>query len=295
LKSTVAATRAVEGGRSDLSLDGVPTGLEHEVRTQFASQVRVNPLQGSTYLYLDTKAPPFADVRVRRALNYAVDRAAAVRVSARVAGGAPTCQILPPEFPGFRRYCPYTLRPGADGAWKEPDLARARRLVAASGTRGALVRVWVPDNHAGEGPFVARLLRSLGYHAQLRRVSDSAYVDLPARRRARGAQAGLLSWFADFPSGSNFFQTLFACGSPGNWSHFCSPRVDARIRRGVALQTTDPYLANRLWARLDREIVDAGPVVPLVSLKLIDIVSPRVGNYQFQPLFGVLLDQLWVR
>ncbi len=232
---------------------------------------------------------------MRRALNYAADRAAAVNVSARTSGGAPTCQILPPEFPGFRRYCPYTLRPGGDGAWRAPDLGRARRLVAASGTRGAVVRVWVPDNHAGEGPFVARLLRSLGYRAALKRLSDDAYVALSARDRARGAQAGLLSWFADFPSGSNYFETLFSCRSPGNWSHFCSQGVDARIRRGVALQTTDPYLANRLWARLDREIVDRAPFVPLVSLKLVDIVSPRVGNYQFQPLFGVLLDQLWVR
>lgn len=294
-KSATAAARAVERGTHDFSLDGVPTELEHEVRTQYASRVYVNPVHGSTYLFLNTKVPPFDDVRVRRALNYAADRASAVRVSARVAGGEPTCQILPPEFPGFRRYCPYTLHPGSGGQWEAPDLERARRLVAASGTSGAVVTVWVPDNHRGEGPLVAKLLRSLGYRPRLKRVSDVAYLDLRPGDVRHRAQAGLMSWFADWPAASNFIDTFFSCHSSANWSEFCDRRIDARIQRAIALQTTDPYLANQLWAALDAAVVDQAPFVPLVTLKQIDIVSQRVGNYQFHPEWGVFLDQLWVR
>ena len=291
-KSTAAAVRAVERGSHDVSLDGVPTEMEHEVRTQYASQVHVNPVEGSTYLFLNTQVPPFDDVRVRRALNFAADRTAAVRVSARIAGGEPTCQILPPEFPGFRRYCPYTLHPDPSGRWKAPDLQRARRLVAASGTSGAPVTVWVPDNHKGEGPFARKLLQSLGYRVRLKRVSDVAYLELGGPRRA---PAGLMSWFADFPAASNYFDTFFSCRAAANWSEFCDRGIDAQIRKAISLQTTDPYLANRLWAQVDREIVDRAPFVPLVALKEIDIVSPRVGNYQFHPQWGVFLDQLWVR
>jgi peptide/nickel transport system substrate-binding protein len=293
-KSPAESARSVERGANDYSLDGVPTELEHEVRTQYASQVRVNPVSGSTYLFLDTRAPPFDDIRVRRALNYAADRAAAVRVSTRIAGGAPTCQILPPEFPGFRRYCPYTIHPDSSGRWSAPDFARARRLVAASGTRGARVNVWVPGNHSGEGPFIAKLLRSLGYRAHLQPVDSAVYIGLSANRR-RSAQAGLISWFADFPTASNFFDTFFACSSTGNWAEFCDRRIDAQIRRAIALQTTDPYLANQRWAQIDRAIVDQAPFVPLVALKEIDILSRRTGNYQFNPQWGVFLDQLWVR
>jgi peptide/nickel transport system substrate-binding protein len=294
-KSVTEAVRAVERGTHDFSLDGVPTELEHEVRTQYASRVHVNPVHGSTYLFLNTKVPPFDDVRVRRALNYAADRAGAVRVSARIAGGEPSCQILPPEFPGFRRYCPYTLHPGPPGQWEAPDLERARRLVADSGTSGAVVTVWVPDNHRGEGPLVAKLLRSLGYRPRLKRVGDRAYDHLRPGDERHRAQAGLMSWFADWPAASNFIDTFFSCRSPANWSEFCDRRIDARIRRAIALQTTDPYLANQLWAALDAAIVDQAPFVPLVTLKQIDIVSKRVGNYQFHPKWGVFLDQLWVR
>jgi YVTN family beta-propeller protein len=290
VKSPIASLRAVERGSQDVSLDSVPTELEREVRTQYASQVHVNPVHGNTYLFLNTKIPPFDDIRVRRAVNYAADRAAAVRVSSRIAGGEPTCQILPPEFPGFRRYCPYTLHPDATGRWKGPDLSRARRLVAASGTSGASVTVLVPDSHEGEGPFARKLLQSLGYRVRLERVSDAAYLQGPRR-----VQAGLTSWFADFPAASNYFGTFFSCRAPANWSEFCDRSIDAQIRKAIGLQTTDPYLANQLWARVDREIVDRAPFVPLVSLKEIDIVSPRVGNYQFHPQWGVFVDQLWVR
>jgi peptide/nickel transport system substrate-binding protein len=294
--STTGVVRSVERGDQDFALGGVPPELQHEVETQFASQMHVNPLTGTTYLFLNTKVPPFDDVRVRRALNYAADRAAGVQISARETGAQPTCQILPPAFPGYRRYCPYTLRPEASAEWKAPDLDRARRLVAASGTRGTVVTVWVPDNHQGEAPFAAALLRSLGYHARIKRVSDRAYYGptgpLDPRRRV---QTGLFTWFADYPAASNYFETFFSCRAPSNWSKFCDRRVDAEIRRAVNLQTTDPYLANRLWARIDREIVDQAPVVPLFTVKAVDVVSRRVGNFQFHPQWGPLVGQLWVR
>jgi YVTN family beta-propeller protein len=294
--SASGVVRSVERGDQDFALGGVPPEVEHEVATLFASQVHVNPLTGTTYLFLNTTVPPFDDVRVRRALNYAADRAAGVQISTRETGAQPTCQILPPAFPGYRRYCPYTLRPGASGEWKAPDLERARRLVAASGTKGAVVTVWEPKNHQGEAPFAAALLRSLGYHARVKRVGDRAYYGptgpLDPRRHV---QAGLFTWFADYPAASNYFETFLSCRAPSNWSKFCDRRVDSEIRRAVRLQTTDPYLANRLWARIDREIVDQAPVVPLFTLKAVDIVSRRVGNFQFHPQWGPLVGQLWVR
>ena len=301
---TRAEVRAVENDRADVAYDGVPPELEREVETQYASQVHTNPSPAITYLFLNTRVPPFADVRVRRAVNYAADRATAALRSAHGNGALPTCQILPPNFPGFRAYCPYTLQPSPSGVWQAPDPERAHRLVAASGTAGAVVTVWVPDNHRAEGPFVARLLRSLGYRTRLKRVSDSTYYNPatgPGDSRRR-VQAGLLSWFADYPAASNYINILLSCsafipqsGLNANFSEFCNRRIEARIRQALALQATDPYLANQLWSQVDHAIVDQAPFVPLFTLKHLDLVSERVGNYQYNPQWGVLLDQLWVR
>jgi YVTN family beta-propeller protein len=294
-KSTRAQVRAVEHGKRDVVLGGVPPELQQEVVTQYGSQVHVNPLNRVIYLFLNTRVAPFDDVRVRRAVNYAADRGAAARASTGGVGAQPACQILPPDFPGYRPSCPYTLQPGA-ATWTAPDVARARRLVAASGTRGALVTIWHPDRHRGEAQYAKRLLRSLGYRARTKRVGDNVYYDSqqgPLNPRHR-VQAGLFAWTADLPAASNYINVLFSCRGI-NFAHFCNPRFDAEIHRALALQSTDPYRANQLWASLDRAILDEAPVVPLFTLKKVDIVSRRAGNYQYNPQWGVLLDQLWVR
>jgi YVTN family beta-propeller protein len=295
LPSDRAAVRATEKGTADVAWVRIPPELEREVRTQYASQLRTNPVPGVTYLFLNTRKPPFNDVRARQAVNYAADRAAGVRVSGRGVGGDPTCQILPPDFTGFERYCPYTGERSSTGLWRAPDLERARELVAQSGTKGARVTVWVPDNHPGEGPFAASLLRSLGYRVHLKHVGVRFYPDLATGRiHPSPAEAGLFTWFADYPAASNYIATLFSCDS-FNLSRFCNHRIERQIRHTLQLQTSDPYLANQGWARLDRQIVDLAPVVPLFTLKTVDLVSGRVGNYQYSMQWGVLLAQLWVR
>ena len=289
--------RAVERGAQDLSLDGVPIKLVHEVETQYASQVHVNPIQAVTYLFLNTRVPPFDDVRVRRAVNYAADRTAAARISTRGIGAQPTCQILPPDFPGFERYCPYTLHPARSGSWNGPDLERARRLVAASGTSGAAVTIWEPENHRGEAPFSAALLRSLGYRVRIKRVSSTPTTtprrapSIPASESRRDCSPGSPTT----PQRRTTSPPSSRVTPPPTGLQFCNHRIDAQIRQALALQTTDLYLANQLWARIDRAVVDQAPVVPLYTLEQVDIVSSRVGNYQYQPQWGALLDQMWVR
>ena len=51
-----------------------------------------------------------------------------------------------------------------------------------------------------------------------------------------------------------------------------------------------------LWQRIDREITDAAPWVPLIASKNVSVLSKRVGNYQYSPAaVAMLIDQLWVR
>jgi peptide/nickel transport system substrate-binding protein len=67
------------------------------------------------------------------------------------------------------------------------------------------------------------------------------------------------------------------------------------MTRVRGLETTDPALASSLWSRVDRQLVDQAPVAPLVNPKQVDFLSDRIGNYQYNPQWHVLLDQLWVR
>lgn len=286
--------REVERGRADVAQQGVPSELAREVETQYASQVHTRSRWGVTYVFLNTRIPPFNDLRTRRAANYAANRLAALPASAQGLGGQPTCQILPPNFPGFRRYCPYTLQPTPNGAWSSPDLARARRLVAASGTKGASVTIWIPQNQKSMAPVATRLMRSLGYRTRLKNVSAELYYVSSKGPTWPGSrvQAGVSSWFPDYPAAPNFIADFFSCRS---WVHFCNERIEKEIQGARTLPTTDPYTANRFWAKIDHAIVDRAPVVPLITHKSLDFVSERVGNYESDPFSGLLLDQLWVR
>ena len=138
----------------------------------------------------------------------------------------PTCQLLPPAIPGYRRYCRYTDDPSDDGRWKATDLARAKRLVAASGTRGTRVVVWntIPSPSGGieETRLAVAALRKLGYHAMLRLLPESTFFTYTGDSR--------------------------------------NPR------------------AHR----------------PTVTPNAVDVVSRHIHNYQYNPVWGALLDQLTI-
>ena len=118
----------------------------------------------------------------------------------------------------------------------------------------------------------------------------------------RKFQAGIGGWQSDYPSAAGFLQALLSCSSfiprsvgNNNRAEFCNHRIDAEIARASALQTTDPYAASKLWRKIDRDVVDQAPWVFLQNPQHVDFVSRRVGNYQYNPQWGALLDQLWVR
>ena len=70
--------------------------------------------------------------------------------------------------------------------------------------------------------------------------------------------------------------------------------MERRIKRALGLQTTDPAKAGAAWAAVDRQLVDEAPAVGLLVPQGVDLVSKRVGNYQRNPVLGVVLSQLWV-
>jgi YVTN family beta-propeller protein len=296
---------AVERGTADFDFDGVLPDRMHEAQTRFASQLYITPTDSTVALMLNTRRAPFTDVRVRRAINYAVDRAEAARLLGQ--GSQPACQILPPGVSGYRRYCPYTTGPNPAGAWHAPDLAQAERLIASSRTRGTPITFWdlSSDWRGALDPYLVRLLDRLGYPTRVKDLSSSDPTGLTRFADSRtGAQAALytIPLALEYPSASEVLQADFACqsfvrDSPGNpnWSEFCDHRLDTQINTALAAESTNSPDTAALWAQGDRTATDQAPAVPLTTQAAINLVSARVGDFQYSLQLGVLLDQLWVR
>jgi peptide/nickel transport system substrate-binding protein len=80
-----------------------------------------------------------------------------------------------------------------------------------------------------------------------------------------------------------------------NEAGLCDHAIDREIARAASLQVSDPPAAAALWTTIDRRIVDAAPLVAYGNEQAVHFVSRRVGNYQYNPQYGALLDQMWVR
>jgi YVTN family beta-propeller protein len=292
----------IETDKADWSEDGLsdPSAFQ----AQFPEQTHVSAVPVMVYTAFNTRVAPFNDPRVRRAFSLAANRRKLVTLLGGPNFATPTCQILPPGIPGYQPYCPFSTDASPSGIWVGPDLAKARTLVEASGTKGMRVTVW-SDDQGSDGPvgaFTVAVLRELGYRATLHRASHSAVVEATSDSR-RNIQATDGAWGAEFPLASTFFDDLFRCSDfrladpadTANGSFFCDPAIDRLMNRADSDQTTDPEQAAATWTTVDRAVTFDAPWVPLVTVNNVDFVSARVTNYQFSPFLGILLDQLHVR
>jgi peptide/nickel transport system substrate-binding protein len=261
------------------------------ISTTHASQIHPTLTTTAWFMVLNTTKAPFDDVRIRRAVNLAVDRDRIARIYGPT--GRSSCQILPPNFPGFGPYCPFSIDPGP--TWDGPDMEAARSLIADAGAAGSRVEILsfaeLPSGDALSRYF-AGLLRSLGLESAVRAARDiDAYFTALSTHRV---QMALGPWAPDYPAPSGVIAPQFRCDGGANWSGFCDQRLDAAMDRASRLQLADPAEAGHLWANIDHDLVDSAAYVPLVNRLTFGLVSSNVGNFQYHPQWGVLLDQLWV-
>jgi peptide/nickel transport system substrate-binding protein len=286
---------AVLGGEVDWTDILSEEGMSQLVR-RYGSQVHVFPQLVTMALFLNTELPPFDDVDVRRAVNLAVDRQKVLQLFGGPELATITCQTFPLGIRGYEPYCPFTADPSLSGVWSAPDLARAKRLVR--GKRRVPVTILGWDDNADVVEHLVEVLKDLGYPA------TSEIRSLPGHfgkvRTDPEIQAGMTGWFADTPGASSFYQPNFSCATARladttNFSRLCDHKIDRLSREAGELQFSDAQKANELWSRIDREVTLTGAWVPLVSTKGADLVSERVGNYSYSPLYGMILSQAWVK
>ena len=299
------AIRDVVDGRGDVLWLAEPFTSKQVSRLEvrYTSQIHTGPSPNLQALFLNTRVPPFNRLDARRAINFAVDRAAAANAWGGPSVAQPTCQILPPSIPDYSPYCPYTAGSTKRGTWTAPDVAKAKALVARSGTYGMKVTLWAWSQAKGFNKVAEKVLHSLGYRVAVKPVDGfNKYWGAVGDPRNR-AQIGFDGWSGGYPDPAAFLVELFSCpgslaGSPNSLdsSQFCDPRIDQQMGRAQAERLSDPTASRALWQRVDREITDAAPWVPLMASKNVSVLSKRVGNYQYNPAaVAMLIDQLWVR
>ena len=269
---------------------------------KYSSQVHVNTLTADWYMALNTRTPPFNNVKARQAINYAANRTAYVKIAGGPSLAVPACQILPPNFPSYVAYCPYTT--GSQTVWSGPNVAKAKQLVQQSGTAGMKVVVDGTNDQVGKALVEQMVadLDSIGYKASAQLLAASVqYPFVQNSTNSSKWNVAWSAWYQDYPAPSDFLNVLLGCGSihpnsdaSPNIAAYCDQSTQAQINQAESEEATNPSGAAKLWTQVDHEDTNAAPWVDLYNPKQIDFLSSDVHGYKWNPQWYILIDQLWL-
>jgi len=280
----------VEAGRTDWMGNAPPADRYAEVKQRYeGTQFRVEPTASTYFFWMNTTVAPFDDVRVRQALNYAVDAEALERIYAGQM--VATQQILPPGMPGYEKFELYPH-----------DMAKARALLREANPADMQITVWTdnesPNDEAGE--YFDGVLRELGFETKLKVVNADNYFPLIGNGSTPDLDTGWANWFQDYPHPNTFFQPLLseegiAPTNATNLARFADPKLSAKIDR-LAEERLTPQ-RGREYAALDRELMEQAPWVPYGTSTFPTFVSSAVDLDEviFNPTFSQDLTSFQLR
>jgi peptide/nickel transport system substrate-binding protein len=280
----------IEHGESDWMQNPPPPDRLPELQQKYAgTQLRSNHQPSIYYFWMNTTKPPFDDVRVRRAVNYAVDPRALERIYAGTLSA--THQVLPPQIPGYRRFQLYPH-----------DIAKARKLIAEADPADRAITVWTdnasPNEEAGE--YYEGVLRELGFKPKLKAISAANYFTVIGNSSTPDLDTGWANWLEDYPHPLDYFRPQLSSAGLApvgatNWAHFARPGIDAEVERLAEEQLGPRQEAE--YARLDRTVMKQAPWVPFGNLTLTTFVSSAVelDKLVVNPVYGVDLATFELR
>lgn len=226
------------------------------------------------YVTLNVKIKPLNNVKVRQAVNHAIDKDRIVQILNGRADAAN--QPLPPSMPGY------------DTGYKgfAYDVAKAKALLAEAGlANGFSTELWT--SNTDPNPRIAQSIQEdlakVGIKAAIKSLAQANVIEAGGSGKAPMVWSGGMAWIADFPDPSNFWGPILGCGGavPGgwNWSQYCNKTLDAEAVKADAM--TDPAKADerqKLWGSVFTKAMDEAPWVPIFNEKRITMKSSRLGG-----------------
>jgi ABC-type transport system substrate-binding protein/DNA-binding SARP family transcriptional activator/streptogramin lyase len=295
------ALEQVEAGKADYAVDGLPreAGLRLESAYGPASkaaktghqQYFVSPALGARFLHMNTSRPLFSHVRLRRAVNYAIDRAALAAEGRRFGlgtfdGGAPTDDYVPPIVPGATNFHLYPVN--------GPDLRRARRIAGRVHATAVLYTNNLPLWQQ-EAQIIRRDLKPLGIDVQVKEFSLGDFF-VRLSRRDEPFDLAVSGWTlsADPESVPGIFNgSTIRRTNNSNFSYLNEAAFNRKLAAAGKLSGARRYRAfSRLALELERDWVPAAAITTTTSR---DFFSARIGCQVYQPFYGMDISALCIR
>ncbi len=273
---TVALLR-LQRGEVDILGDGIPPARFLQVKKdpKFEGMIIEGGQLHTGYLTMNVRMKPFDNVKVRQAVNVAINKKRVCQIVNNRA--IPANQPLPPAMPGYdKAYKGYPYDPG-----------KAKTLLAEAGyPQGFTTELFA--NNTDPNPRIAqaiqRDLAEIGIKAEIKTLAQSTVIAAGGEAdQAPMIWSGGMAWIADFPDPSNFYGPILGCGGAvkggWNWSWYCNKDLDAKAAKADAM--SDPAKAKEreeLWRSIYIELMEDAPWVPIFNEQRFTMRTRRLGG-----------------
>ena len=278
-----AATQRVINGQADYSNAAIPPDRIADAKGK--GKLLLRKTANTYYFWMNIKEAPFNKLKVRQAVNYAIDRKA---LQTLVWGGLgrPTQNVLPPTYPSYRKLNLYPH-----------NLAKAKTLINQAGAKGAKVTVWTRNvsDAVTAAQYYTSLLNQIGLNASLNVLPRATYYTTIGNVDTH-AQTGWARWLEDYPHPLDWFDVLLngdriTNQDNNNYAWYKNKKTDAAIESLKKAPILTPAV-NARWAKVEKQIMQQAPWAPWSNRVFPEFFGKNMSCIHTQLLYGIDLARL---
>jgi ABC-type transport system substrate-binding protein len=279
--------------KGDIQLMGdPPPGAEWARITSdpaWANRLEVQPKVNTTYIAINTTMPPFDNVKVRQALNHAIDKQRIVQL---LNGRADVAnQILPALMPGYD--------PDYQGYDFDPEKAKA--LLAEAGFADGFettIQCIAVDPQPKLCESFQQDLANVGIKLNIETLAAPNVIDNAGNGLNPLTWSGGLAWTQDYPDPDDFYAPILGCDSnvPGgwNWSRYCNEELHAQSKELLAM--TDREARIEAYKPFFKTLMDDAVWVPVIADQYNVAHSEKLHGQPLltHPEHGFIYETMWL-
>jgi len=278
-----AATQRVINGQADYSNAAIPPDRIADAKSK--GKLLLRKTANTYYFWMNIKEPPFNKLKVRQAVNWAIDRKA---LQTLVWGGLgrPTENVLPPTYPSYKKLTMYGH-----------NISKAKQMISAAGANGAKVTVWTRNvsDAVTAAQYYTSLLNQIGLDASLNVLPRATYYTTIGNVNTH-AQTGWARWLEDYPHPLDWFDVLLNGNritdqDNNNYSWYKNKKTDAQIESLKKAPILTPSV-NARWAKVEKQIMQQAPWAPWSNRVFPEFFSKNMSCIHVQLLYGIDLARL---
>jgi ABC-type transport system substrate-binding protein len=280
-----SALASLERGETDVLGDPIPPSDYQRTRQDpsWGRFVVDAPQIAWYYLFMNVTEGPFQDVRVRRAVNYAIDTQS---IQELLGGqGLVLDQLYPRGMPGHEATAQYYSY--------YPE--RAESLLALAGYSGGF-KTMLATHDVDPFPQLAKAIQrdlaAVGIETEIREMDRASYWNAVGLSGAH-ITMGLGNWYMDYPDPSDWIGPLFTDPNDGgaNASFYSDPRVDELY--AASKRELDHQERIALFREMQSIVMRDAPSAPLYQPVWNAMHGPTTGGFYVHPVWTFTFAEYW--